>query len=102
MPNWIVVRQGGSAEAVDVRERLTVGIANGCCKRSVTDETMRCVAQGCGATSVLPNVTGGQVRQFSGFRRREILPHDLDLSTAEIDMMVTEATESLCSHVRAL
>ena len=51
-------------------------------------------------TSVLPNTTGGQVRHFTGFRRREQLPTDVDLSTAEIDMMVTEATESLCSHVR--
>ena len=53
-------------------------------------------------TSVLANVTGGQVRHFPGFRRKEVTAQDLDISGAEIDMMVTEATESLCSHVRSV
>lgn len=53
-------------------------------------------------TTVLANCTGGQVRQFSGFRRRETSPTDPEISQAEISMMVTEATESLCSHFWAL
>jgi hypothetical protein len=52
------------------------------------------------ATSVLCNATGGQVRQFAGFRRSEVGPTDPEVSPEEVNMMITEATESLCSNVR--